>query len=146
MSQPCQTWGSRASAWFDGEASELEAREVRTHLLDCAGCRAAVADWGTQRDELHLLQVEPPSEVALGRMAMRFQAGLAEEVHRVSTALRAWTTAAAILLIALVGMFAADRVFLPNEAVAAHPRDIERAVEDILDRPARPLRPSSRPQ
>jgi len=133
--EACSKWGPRVSAWFDGEASELEAREIRTHLRDCGGCRAAVNEWGAQRDLFAEIQPAPVSEVALARMTRRFESGLAAEVHGMSTALRLWTTAAAVLLLALAGSFVADRVFLPGEAMAATPRDIDQAVQEILERP-----------
>ena len=68
-------------------------------------------------------------------MTRRFESGLAAEVHGMSTALRVWTTAAAILVLVLAGSFVAERVFVPGEAMAATPRDIDKAVEQILERP-----------
>jgi anti-sigma factor RsiW len=125
----CQPWASRVGAWFDGEVSELEAVEVRAHLMDCAGCRAAVAEWRALRQDLGLLQPAAPAEEVLVRMARRFEAGLAGEVHAVARALRVWTVAAALLLALGLGWLAGD-------VAASQQRDIDRAVQEILDRPA----------
>jgi anti-sigma factor RsiW len=132
----CQPWASRVGAWFDGEVSELEAVEVRAHLMDCAGCRAAVAEWRALRQDLGLLQPAAPAEEVLVRMARRFEAGLAGEVHAVARALRVWTVAAALLLALGLGWLAAGQRELPGDVAASQQRDIDRAVQEILDRPA----------
>ena len=47
--EACRSWQTRLNAWYDGEVSELDAREVRAHLMDCAGCRATdgISAWDT---------------------------------------------------------------------------------------------------
>ncbi len=97
---PCSKWSRRVSAWFDGEVSEMDAAEVRAHLLDCSGCRNAVSGWGKQRDMLALLQPEEPAPEVISAMAHRFEAGLAAEVHSTSLTLKVWTRVAAALMVA----------------------------------------------
>lgn len=133
--QPCRAWRARLNAWFDGETSELDAVEVRAHLLRCAPCRAAVGRWSALRDELALLDAPPADDAALQRMAVRFEQALAREVRDVARALRVWKWAAALLLAAGIGIAAADRLVLPGQALASHPRDVEEGLRDLLQRP-----------
>lgn len=138
---PCRHWQSRLTAWFDGEVSELDAGEVRAHLLECGGCRAAVNRWkGLQRD-MESLQPEGPSAEVLDRMAWSFEAAMAGEVRGFSAALRIWNAAAALLLLASAAFFVADRVLVPRTARASSPLEIERAYEELVNRPsAAPVR------
>ncbi len=144
MNDPCKNWLPRLTAWFDDEASELDAKEVRAHLLDCAPCRAAVQSWRELRDDLTLLQPAEPSAEVLDRMTWRFEEGLADEVHRTSTALRWWGRAAAALMIGLGGLLVADRMVMPlaGTVEASTPREIEEAVQEILQRPAEIAHPA----
>ncbi|RMH04511.1 MAG: hypothetical protein D6702_02995 [Planctomycetota bacterium] len=132
----CRRWQDRLGAWFDGEVSPLEAAEVRAHLIDCPGCRAQVAAWRRQREDLGLLQPGPVPDGLVERMALRFEAGLAAEVRGLDRALRLWTAAAAVLLLAGLGLLLAGRNgLLPREVAASPPRDLDRAVSEILNRP-----------
>lgn len=135
----CHPWARRVGAWFDEEVSELEAAEVRAHLMDCPGCRAAVAEWRSLRGELQLLQPAPVSAEAVARMSYRFEEGLAGEVHSLSRGLRAWTMAAAVLLAFGLGLLMLEQRILPADVAANDQRDIDRAVREILQRPASAL-------
>lgn len=134
--QACRAWSARVGAWFDGEVSELEAVEVRAHLRDCTGCRAAMARWRALRADLALLQPPPPAPAVVERMARRFEAGLAGEVHSLARGLRAWTVAAAVLLALGLGLLVIERHALPREVAASDLRDVDRAIQEILRRPA----------
>ena len=131
--EACRNWQTRLNAWYDGEVSELDAGEVRAHLMDCAGCRAAVSRWKNLAGDLALLQPEGPSEEALDRMAYQFEQGLAGEVRGFSRALRVWNLAAAALLLVAVVSFTADRFLLPSTAQAGSQRDIERDLRDLRE-------------
>ena len=145
MNDPCKKWLPRLMAWFDDEASELDAKEVRARLLDCAPCRAAVQSWRELRLDLSLLQPDEPTEEVLERMAWRFEEGLADEIHSTSTALRWWGRLAAALMIGLGGLLIAERTVMPlaGTVEASTPREIEEAVQEILQRPVElmPLAP-----
>ncbi len=134
--QACSTWSARVGAWFDGEVSALESTEVRAHLMECPGCRAAVAEWRGLREELELLQPAPVSAEAVSRMTRRFEEGLASEVHALSRSLRIWTLAAALLLALGLGWLVLEQQQLPGDVAASRQRDIDRAVQEILERPA----------
>ncbi len=129
---PCRSWGRRVQAWFDGEVSELEAGEIRAHLLDCSACRRAVGLWRSLREDLSLLQPEPVEPEVFEALAERFVASLAEEVHAFSRALQIWKTAAAVLLLAGAGLLAADRLLFPGVVQAHRPSEVDRAVERLL--------------
>lgn len=132
----CRSWSARLSAWFDGECSDMDAAEVRAHLLQCPGCRATASRWSALRQDLSLLDApEPPAEV-LQRMAVGFEQGLAREVLGLSQALRTWRMAAALVLAVGLGFLAADRLFLPGPARASAPRDFELELRDLLERPS----------
>ena len=144
--QACHTWARRVGAWFDAEVSDLESVEVRAHLMDCPGCRAAVAGWRSLRDELQLLQPVAPSPEALVRMSHRFQEGLAGEVHSLARGLRAWTLAAGLLLAFGLGLLLVEQRALPRDVAANNQRDIDRAVREILQRPAPAAAPAASDQ
>jgi anti-sigma factor RsiW len=119
MKSPCSKWSRRVSAWFDGEVSEMDAAEVRTHLLECPGCRNAVVEWGKQRNMLDLLQPEEPSPELVSAMTHRFETGLAAEVHRTSAALRMWTRVAAAAFLVSASFLAVNSIEWHGEAAAA---------------------------
>lgn len=143
MREACRTWAPRLSAWFDGECSDLDAGEVRAHLLGCPGCRATASRWGALRSDLALLDAPEPDAPALQRMAMRFEQGLAREVHDLARALRVWRLAAALALAVGVGVLAADRLFLPGPVQASPQRDMDREWDDFMNKPS-PEGPSLR--
>ncbi|MBC8329200.1 MAG: zf-HC2 domain-containing protein [Planctomycetes bacterium] len=132
----CHTWARRVGAWFDDEVSELESVEVRAHLMECPGCRAAVAQWRSLHGELQLLQPAAASAEAVARMSFRFEEGLAGEVHELSRGLRSWTLAAALMLAVGLGLLVVGQRTLPRDVAANDQRDIDRAVREILQRPA----------
>lgn len=132
--EACRDWECRLSAWFDGEAAELESEEVRSHLIDCVGCRATVYRWKGLRGELDLLAAVEPSEEAMERMTARFEQGLAAEVRGFHQTLRWINVAAALLLLLGVGFVAVDRLFLPSTAWADGPLEIDRAFQDLVQR------------
>ena len=130
-------WQGRLSAWFDGECSELDAAEVRSHLLDSPESRAQLQEWRSLRDDFALLQPEEPSEIQLERMRLRFEDGMANEVFQVSRALRSWNVAAALLLTLGMGMWLSDRFLnsAPQDAYASQSSDLDAAIEELLNRP-----------
>ena len=137
---PCRNWQSRLTAWFDDEVSDLDAQEVRAHLIECAGCRATVNRWKGLSGDLELLQPVGPDAETVERMASRFEGGLAAEVRGLSTALRYWNVAAAALLLVAVSFFAADRFMLPTTVKADSSRNIEHELEELLRRRVEPAR------
>ncbi len=143
MNQPCHDWGPRVSAWFDDESSAMDGREIRAHLLDCPPCRSALHSWREQRQQLQTLQPEPLATSDLDRMVYRFEDGLAGEIRRTDLALRSWSMAAGVLLLLGLGMLAwrSDSA-LSTTASASSPREIDRAVQEVLDRPASLSAPS----
>lgn len=143
--EACRPWAPRLSAWFDGECSDLDGAEVRGHLLQCPGCRAAASRWGALRADLELLDAPAPDAELVQRMAVRFEHGLAREVHGLARALRLWKLAAALLLAVGVGSLLADRLFLPGPAQASAPRDLDRAIQELFQQPGRPWSPSPVP-
>jgi anti-sigma factor RsiW len=130
-------WRERLSAWFDGECSDLDAAEVRAHLMDSPESRAQFQEWRRLREDFELLQPEEPSEVQLERMRLRFEDGMAHEVFEVSRALRSWNVAAALLLTLGMGMWLSDRFLssAPQEAYASQTSDLDAAIEELLNRP-----------
>jgi len=130
-------WQGRLSAWFDGECSELDATEVRAHLLDSPESRAQLQEWRGLRDDLALLQPEEPSEIQLERMRLRFEDGMANEVFQVSRALRSWNVAAALLLTFGLGMWLSDHFLTsgPENVYASQSSDLDAAIEELLNRP-----------
>jgi anti-sigma factor RsiW len=133
-----QDWDLRLSAWFDGEVSEMDAREVRAHLMESPAARARIQEWRSLRDDLSLLQPEAPSAEQLSVMKARFEDGLADEVFRVSRALRLWNRAAVLLLAFGLCFWVVDRLLLsiPRDTYASEPSQIDAAIREFLDRPA----------
>ena len=136
-------WQGRLSAWFDGECSELDAAEVRSHLLDSPESRAKLQEWRSLRDDLALLQPEEPSGIQLERMRLRFEDGMAHEVFQVPRALRSWNVAAALLLTLGLGMWLSDRFLAsaPQDVYASQSSELDAAIEELLNRP--PAAPAS---
>ncbi|MDP7061342.1 MAG: zf-HC2 domain-containing protein [Planctomycetota bacterium] len=133
-----RAWDLRLSAWFDGEASEMDAAEVRAHLMESPEARAKIQEWRSLRDDLALLQPEAPSAEQLLAMQSRFEDGLADEVFRVARALRLWNRAAVLLLTLGLGMWVADRLLLsvPTDTYASEPSAIDEAIREFLAAPA----------
>ncbi len=132
-------WDRRLAAWFDDEASELDAAEVRAHLMSDAGARAKLQEWRQLREDLALLQPEPASPEVLARMQDRFEQGLGREVFLLARGLRWWNVAAALLLALGIGLWAADRLTVddPHQAYASEPDELDQAIQDFLNRPPR---------
>lgn len=130
-------WDSRLSAWFDGECSDLDAEEVRRHLMEDPQARARVQEWRSLRADLQLLQPEEPSAETLERMRARFEDGIAHEVYAVSRQLRWWNLAAAALLVLGLGLVLAERLAPPSpqETYASQPSAVEQAIQELLSRP-----------
>lgn len=130
-------WQHRLSAWFDGECSDLDAAEVRAHLMESPESRAQLQDWRGLREDLALLQPQEPSAEQLERMRLRFEDGLADEIFQVSRALRLWNLAAALLLTFGLGLWLVDRFQerTPHETYASQPSDLDAAIQELLNRP-----------
>lgn len=130
-------WDARLSAWFDGECSDLDAEEVRRHLMEDPQARARVQGWRALRADLQLLQPEAPSAATLERMRARFEDGMAHEVYAVSRQLRWWNAAAAALLVLGLGLVLAERLAPPSpqETYASQPSAVEQAIQELLSRP-----------
>ncbi len=130
-------WERRLSAWFDGECSDLDAAEVRAHLLDSPQSRAKLQEWRRLREDLSLLQPAAAGEEQLERMRLRFEDGLAEEVFQVSRALRQWNLAAAILLVLGLGFWFRTHYWASSshQAYASEPSEVDMAIQELLSRP-----------
>lgn len=138
MKEACPRWETRLTAWFDGELAPLDADEVRAHLLACPGCRAALARWRHLRGELGLLDAPAPDAACLERMAGRFAESLHGELDQFHRTLRWVNRAAALLLLAGAGLFAARHLLPARSARASEQRSIERELVELLrhERPA----------
>ncbi|MDA0668033.1 MAG: zf-HC2 domain-containing protein [Planctomycetota bacterium] len=125
-------WQGRLSAWFDGECSDLDAAEVRAHLMGSPESRAQFQEWRSLREDLALLQPKEASQDRLERMRLRFEDGMANEVFQVSRALRSWNVAAALLLTLGMGMWLSDRFLSsgPQDTYASQASDLDAAIED----------------
>jgi len=132
-----KNWQGRLGAWFDGECSELDAAEVRAHLMESPESRAQLQAWRSLREDLALLQPQAPSEIQLERMRLRFEDGMANEVFLVSRALRTWNVAAALLLTLGMGMWLSEHFLnsAPQDTYASQVSDIDAAIEELLNRP-----------
>lgn len=133
-----QEWQQRLSAWFDGEGSDMDAQEVRAHLMDSPASRAKLQEWRSLREDLALLQPEEPSTEQLERMRLRFEDGLADEIYQVSRALRLWNLAAAMLLTLGLGLWLTDYLLeraAPQDTYASEPGAIDAAIQELLTRP-----------
>lgn len=131
-------WQQRLSTWFDGEGSDMDAQEVRAHLMDSPESRAKLQEWRSLRDDLALLQPEEPSSDLLERMRLRFEDGLADEIYQVSRALRVWNLAAAMLLTLGLGLWLTDYLIertAPQDTYASEPSAIDAAIQELLTRP-----------
>jgi anti-sigma factor RsiW len=133
-----QDWDLRLLAWFDGEASDMDAEEVRAHLMESPQSRAKLQEWRSLRSDLALLQPEAPSAEQLLAMQARFEDGLANEVFRVARALRLWNRAAVLLLALGLGFWVVDRLMLsvPTDTYASEPSAIDEAIREFMARPA----------
>lgn len=138
---------ARLSAWFDGELGDVEAAEARSRLLDDPAARAQLQEWRGLRADLQALQPEAVEPERLARMRQRLNAAVAQDARALDRALRLWSLAAALMLVLGAGWMISERWLGPaaaSPAYASEPRDIERAIEDLLDpraaaAPARPL-------
>ncbi len=133
-----QEWDLRLSAWFDGESSDMDAAEVRAHLMESPESRAKLQEWRGLREDLALLQPAAPSADQLLVMQTRFEDGLANEVFRVARALRLWNRAAVLLLALGLGFWVVDRLLLsvPTNTYASEPGAIDEAIREFMARPA----------
>jgi len=130
-------WDARLSAWFDGECSDLDAEEVRRHLMEDPQARARVQEWRALRGDLQLLQPAEPAPEVLERMRARFEDGIAHEVYAVSRQLRWWNLAAAALLVLGLGAVLVERFTPPSPQAtyASQPSAVEQAIQELLARP-----------
>jgi len=132
-----RSWDTRLGAWFDQEASELDAAEVRAHLLADRDARARLQEWQQLREDLSLLQPEAPSPALLLRMQDRFEDSLGREIYRMARSLRWWNLAAALLLALGISWWAVDRIRPsdPHQAYANQPGELDHAIQEFLRRP-----------
>ena len=132
-----KNWEARLSAWFDGECSELDAAEVRRHLMESPQARAKVQEWRALREDLALLQPAAPPAQVLDRMRGRFEDAMAHEVYAVSRQLRWWNLAAAALLVLGLGAVLVERFAPPTARAtyASQPSAVEEAIQELLARP-----------
>ena len=133
-----QEWDLRLSAWFDGESSDMDAEEVRAHLMESPESRAKLQEWRSLREDLALLQPAAPSAEQLFTMQSRFEDGLSNEVFRVARALRLWNRAAVLLLAFGLSFWVVDRLILsvPTDTYASEPGAIDEAIREFMARPA----------
>jgi len=133
------SWDQRLGAWFDGEASELDAAEVRAHLMEDRAARARVQEWKELREDLALLQPQAPAPEVLARMQHRFEEGLGREVYLMAQSLRWWNLAAAMLLVLGLSWWAVDylRPQQDHDAYASEPGELDQAIQEFLNRPPR---------
>ena len=136
MSEACKPWAGRLTAWFDGETNKALSSETREHLLGCAPCRSALAVWRGLREDLEVLQPASATPEILQGIGAGLSDGLAREVRSLDQALRWWKVAAAALV--LVGGFAllSGNMLPVGPASASAPLEIDKAFEELLDRPA----------
>ncbi len=80
--EPCPEWEERLSALMDGDLSVEERRLVETHLEQCPGCRAGLAELKAMCTSLRGLgPLDPPPELfesvatAVGRRRRRIAVG-----------------------------------------------------------------------
>ena len=136
MSQACKPWAGRLTAWFDGETNEALSSETREHLLDCAPCRSALVVWRGLRDDLAILQPAPPTPEILQEIGAGLSGGLAREVRSLDQALRWWKVAAAALVLVSGFALLSGNMLPVGPASASAPLEIDKAFEELLDRPA----------
>lgn len=126
---------ARLSAWFDGESGEVESEEVRARLLADPALRARLQDWRALRAGLQALQPEPLDAERMERLRARVSAAALREAGQLDRALRGWMAAAALLVIAAgawLGIQQRGGFGAAEPAYAREPREIEKAIEDLL--------------
>lgn len=129
----------RLSAWFDGELGEVEGAEARRRLLDDPAARAQLQEWRALRADLLELQPEDIAPERLARLRERLAETVARDARGFDRAVRLWSVAAALLLLIGAAWTTSQRWFGPEAAGAAYahePRDVERAIEELLAPPA----------
>jgi hypothetical protein len=130
-------WKLRTSAWFDGECSDIDSAEVRSHLLEDNAARLEVQQWRNLRADLQLLQPEAVSDACVKRMKNRFQDGLSHEIYTYAKALQWLNIAAALLLALSIGGWIAVNSKAPGiEVYAQESNQLDQAIHDFLSRPA----------
>jgi hypothetical protein len=123
------------SAWFDGEVGEVEADEVRARLLDDPALRAQLQEWRGLREKLQALQPEPLGAARMAELHERLVHATARDARALDRAIRVWTMAAALLVVVGAGWLAAQARLgfdAGEPAFAREPREIERAIEELL--------------
>ncbi len=152
MSRRRPDWERRLSAWLDGELGEVEAREVREHLMADPEARARLREWQELRDDLALLQPEDAlSPERASALAWRLDDRIRRETGAVRRALGVWSAAAAVLLVFGLGLLIGldRRASLREDAWASEPSAVDRAIEEWLrprgTAPAAPVRPGVAP-
>ena len=130
-------WKLRTSAWFDGECSDIDSAEVRSHLLEDNAARLEVQQWRGLRADLQLLQPEAASDGCVKRMKKRFQDGLSHEIYTHAKAVQ-WLNIAAALLLALSigGWIVVNSKASDIEVYAQESNQLDQAIHDFLSRPA----------
>ncbi len=130
-------WKLRISAWFDGECSDIDSAEVRSHLLKDNDDRLELKQWRDLRADLHLLQPDVASDECVARMKTRFQDGLSHEVYSYSRAVQWLNIAAALLLALSIGGWLLVNSKAPGVQVyAQESNQLDQAIHDFLSRPA----------
>lgn len=128
----------RLSAWFDGELGEVESADARRRLLDDPAARAQLQEWRSLREDLQALQPSALAPEALARLRARVAHAAARDARGLDRAVRIWSMAAALLLVIGAAWTTGQRWFGPDldsAAYAHEPRDIERAIEELLAPP-----------
>jgi anti-sigma factor RsiW len=130
-------WKLRTSAWFDGECSDIDSAEVRSHLLEDNAARLEVQQWRNLRADLQLLQPEAVSDACVKRIKNRFQDGLSHEIYTYAKAVQWLNIAAALLLALSIGGWIAVNSKAPGiEVYAQESNQLDQAIHDFLSRPA----------
>jgi len=130
-------WKLRTSAWFDGECSDIDSAEVRSHLLEDNAARLEVQQWRDLRADLQLLQPEVVNDTCVKRMKSRFQDGLSHEIYTYAKAVQWLNIAAALLLALSIGGWIAVNSKAPGiEVYAQESNQLDQAIHDFLSRPA----------
>jgi len=130
-------WKLRTSAWFDGECSDIDSAEVRSHLLEDNSARLEVQQWRDLRADLQLLQPEAASDACVKRMKNRFQDGLSHEIYTYAKAVQWLNIAAALLLALSIGGWIVVNSRAPGiEVYAQESNQLDEAIHDFLSRPA----------
>lgn len=125
----------RLSAWFDGEAGEVESEELRERLLGDPALRARLQEWRGLREDLRTLQPEPIAPERLDRLRARLVHAAEREVRALDRAVRLWSLAAGLAVLVGAGWLLAQSrlgASAAEPAYAREPREIERAIEELL--------------